>query len=179
MKKALDNIFLVGPMGAGKTTIGRQLAREMKKEFVDSDHEIEERSGANISWIFDVEGEAGFRKREKKVIEELTGRKDIVLATGGGAVLAPENRKYLHSRGTVIYLMATIGQQVERTKHDQSRPLIQDVDDIRGKLTELMEIRDPLYREIADYVVMTNRRSPKSVSTEIMKQLFGDEVHEQ
>jgi len=179
MKKALDNIFLVGPMGAGKTTIGRQLAREMKKEFVDSDHEIEERSGANISWIFDVEGEAGFRKREKKVIEELTGRKDIVLATGGGAVLAPENRKYLHSRGTVIYLMATIGQQVERTKHDQRRPLIQDVDDIRGKLTELMEIRDPLYREIADYVVMTNRRSPKSVSTEIMKQLFGDEVHEQ
>jgi len=179
MKKALDNIFLVGPMGAGKTTIGRQLAREMKKEFVDSDHEIEERSGANISWIFDVEGEAGFRKREKKVIEELTGRKDIVLATGGGAVLAPENRKYLHSRGTVIYLMATIGQQVERTKHDQRRPLIQDVDDIRGKLTELMEIRDPLYREIADYVVITNRRSPKSVSTEIMKQLFGDEVHEQ
>ena len=179
MKKALDNIFLVGPMGAGKTTIGRQLAREMKKEFVDSDHEIEERSGANISWIFDVEGEAGFRKREKKVIEELTGRKDIVLATGGGAVLAPENRKYLHSRGTVINLMATIGQQVERTKHDQRRPLIQDVDDIRGKLTELMEIRDPLYREIADYVVMTNRRSPKSVSTEIMKQLFGDEVHEQ
>ncbi len=179
MKKALDNIFLVGPMGAGKTTIGRQLAREMKKEFVDSDHEIEERSGANISWIFDVEGEAGFRKREKKVIEELTGRKDIVLATGGGAVLAPENRKYLHSRGTVIYLMATIGQQVERTKHDQRRPLIQDVDDIRGKLTELMEIRDPLYREIADYVVMTNRRSPKSVSTEIMKLLLGDEVHEQ
>jgi len=179
MKKALDNIFLVGPMGAGKTTIGRQLAREMKKEFVDSDHEIEERSGANISWIFDVEGEAGFRKREKKVIEELTGRKDIVLATGGGAVLAPENRKYLHSRGTVIYLMATIGQQVERTKHDQRRPLIQDVDDIRGKLTELMEIRDPLYREIADYVVMTNRRSPKSVSTENMKLLLGDEVHEQ
>lgn len=178
MKKALENIYLVGPMGAGKTTIGRQLARELKKEFVDSDQEIEERSGANISWIFDVEGEPGFRKREKKVLEELTRRKNIVLATGGGAVLAPENRKYLHSRGTVIYLMATIGQQVERTKHDSRRPLIQNVTDIKGKLAELMDIRDPLYREIADYVVMTNRRSPKSVSTEIVQQLFGDEVHE-
>ena len=178
MKKALDNIFLVGPMGAGKTTIGRQLARELKMEFVDSDQEIEDRSGVTISWIFDVEGEAGFRRREKKILEELTSRKGIVLATGGGAVLAPENRKYLHSRGTVVYLMATIGQQVERTKHDSRRPLIQNVTDIRGKLKELMEIRDPLYREIADYVVMTNRRSPKSVSSEIVKQLFGDEVHE-
>jgi len=178
MKHALDNIYLVGPMGAGKTTIGRQLARELKKEFVDSDNEIEERTGANISWIFDVEGEAGFRIREKKIIEELTQRKGIVMATGGGAVLAPENRKYLHSRGTVIYLMTTIGQQVERTKHDSRRPLIQNVSDIRGKLTELMEIRDPLYREIADYVVMTNRRSPKSVSSEIVSQLFDDEVHE-
>lgn len=178
MKHALDNIFLIGPMGAGKTTIGRQLARELKMEFIDSDQEIEDRTGANISWIFDVEGESGFRKREKKVLEELTQRKGIVLATGGGAVLAPENRKYLHSRGTVVYLMATIGQQVERTKHDQRRPLIANVTDIKGKLKELMEIRDPLYREIADYIVMTNRRSPKSVSNEIVKQLFGDEVHE-
>ncbi len=178
MKQALDNIFLVGPMGAGKTTIGRQLARELKKEFVDSDQEIEERTGANISWIFDVEGESGFRKREKKIIEELTRRKDIVLATGGGAVLAPENRNYLHSRGTVVYLMATIGQQLERTKNDSRRPLIQNVTDIKGKLKELMEIRDPLYREIADYVVMTSMRSPKSVSSEIATQLFGDEVYE-
>lgn len=178
MKQALDNIFLIGPMGAGKTTIGRQLARELKKEFIDSDQEIEDRTGANISWIFDVEGEAGFRQREKKIIEELTSRKGIVLATGGGAVLSPENRKYLHSRGTVVYLMATIGQQVERTKNDSRRPLIQNVTDIKGKLKELMEIRDPLYREIADYVVMTNRRSPKSVSSDIVEQLFGDEVHE-
>lgn len=178
MKQALDNIFLIGPMGAGKTTIGRQLARELKKEFIDSDQEIEDRTGANISWIFDVEGEAGFRQREKKIIEELTSRKGIVLATGGGAVLSPENRKYLHSRGTVVYLMATIGQQVERTKNDSRRPLIQNVTDIKGKLKELMEIRDPLYREIADYVVITNRRSPKSVSSDIVKQLFGDEVHE-
>ena len=178
MKKSLENIFLVGPMGAGKTTIGRQLARSLKKDFVDSDIEIESRTGANISWIFDVEGEEGFRKREKKVIEELTRRRNIVLATGGGAVLAPENRKYLQSRGTVVYLMATVGQQVERTKHDQRRPLIRNAGNVREKLTELMEIRDPLYREIADYEVMTSRRSPKSVSGEIIKQLFGDEVHE-
>jgi len=179
MKKAVDNIFLIGPMGAGKTTIGRQLARSLKMEFVDSDQEIEERTGADIAWIFDVEGEAGFREREKKIIEELTLSKNIVLATGGGAVLALENRKFLQSRGTVVYLMATIGQQEERTRHDQRRPLIQNVTDIKGKLTELMDIRDPLYREIADNVVMTNRRSPRSVSSEIIKQLFDEDVHEE
>jgi len=178
MNKALDNIFLVGPMGAGKTTIGRQLAKTLKKEFIDSDHEIEERTGANISWIFDVEGEEGFRQREKKVIEELTQRRDIVLATGGGAVLFPENRKYLQSRGTVIYLMATVKQQVERTKHDLRRPLLQNAKNIKEKLTELMDIRDPLYREIADHVVMTSKRSPKSVSGEIIKQLFAEDDHE-
>lgn len=179
MKKAQDNIFLIGPMGAGKTTIGRQLARALKKEFIDSDQEIEERTGANISWIFDVEGEEGFRQREKKVIEEITKRKNIVLATGGGAVLAPENRKHLHSRGTVVYLMATIGQQVERTRHDQRRPLLQNAKNVKQKLTELMEIRDPLYREIADHIVITNKRSPKTVSNEIVKQLLGEEGHEQ
>lgn len=178
MNKALDNIFLVGPMGAGKTTIGRQLAKSLKMEFVDSDHEIEDRTGADIAWIFDVEGEAGFRDREKKMIEELTRRSHIVLATGGGAVLAPENRKFLSSRGTVVYLMATIGQQVERTRNDQRRPLIQNVKDIKGKLTELMEIRDPLYREIADIVVMTNRRSPRAVSNEIVAQLQGEAGHD-
>jgi len=177
MYKVLDNIFLVGPMGAGKTTIGRQLARSLKKEFVDSDHEIEQRTGANISWIFDVEGEEGFREREKKIIEELSQRKNIVLATGGGAVLAPENRKYLQSRGTVVYLMATVKQQEERTKHDSGRPLLQNTDDISKRLTELMEIRDPLYREIADHVVMTSRSNPKSVSGEIQKQLFQDESY--
>lgn len=177
MKKALDNIFLVGPMGAGKTTIGRQLAKSMKKDFVDSDQEIEERTGADIAWIFDVEGEEGFRKREKKIIEELTRGSNMVLATGGGAILLPENRKYLSSRGTVVYLMATIGQQVERTRNDTRRPLIQNVKDIKGKLTELMDKRDPLYREIADYVVMTNRRSPRSVSNEIISQLHGEESH--
>jgi shikimate kinase len=178
MNKTLDNIFLVGPMGAGKTTIGRQLATALKKEFVDSDHEVEERSGANISWIFDVEGEEGFRLREKKIIEELTQLRGVVLATGGGAVLSSENRKYLQSRGTVIYLMATVKQQLERTKHDQRRPLLQNVSNIKEKLTEIMDIRDPLYREIADHVVMTSKRSPKTVSGEIIHQLFADEVHE-
>jgi shikimate kinase len=179
MKKAIDNIFLIGPMGAGKTTIGKQLAKALKKEFIDSDQIIEERTGADIAWIFDVEGEEGFRKREMKVIEELSGSSNIVLATGGGAILAADNRKFLSSRGVVVYLMATISQQVERTRNDQRRPLIQNVTDIKGKLTELMEIRDPLYREIADYVVMTNRRSPKAVSNEIVSQINGENIDEQ
>jgi shikimate kinase len=172
MKKSLDNIFLVGPMGAGKTTIGRLLAEEMHLEFVDSDHEIEARTGANISWIFDMEGEEGFRIREQKMIEELTEMKKIVLATGGGAILSEQNRRFLQSRGTVVYLMTTINQQVERTHRDQKRPLIQNVDDPKAKLTELMEERDPLYREVADHVIMTSKRSPKAVSAEIVSYLL-------
>lgn len=179
MKKSLDNIFLIGPMGAGKTTIGRLLAKEMKLDFIDSDHEIEARTGANISWIFDMEGEDGFRVREQKMIEELTERRQIVLATGGGAVLSTQNRKFLQSRGTVIYLMTTISQQVERTRRDQRRPLIHDVDDPKAKLSELMEARDPLYREIADHVIMTSKRSPKAVSAEITRYLLGEGTHDE
>ena len=126
MQKPLNNIYLIGPMGAGKTTIGRLLAEELNKQFLDSDLVIEERAGADISWIFDVEGEAGFRVREKNVIKELTTLDNIVLATGGGAILAEENRKHLRRGGTVIYLMATITQQVERTRRDQKRPLLQN-----------------------------------------------------
>lgn len=177
MPNIAGNIFLVGPMGAGKTTIGRLLAEELQKEFHDSDQVIEDRAGADIAWIFDVEGEAGFRDRERKVIEELCGRDNIVLATGGGAILAEENRKHLRRGGTVIYLMATISQQVERTRRDQKRPLLRKVADPRAKLTELMEIRDPLYREIADHVVMTSRRSPRAVCTDIIRmicELAGD-----
>lgn len=171
MQKSLNNIFLVGPMGAGKTTIGRLLAEELHKEFYDSDQVIEDRAGADIAWIFDVEGEEGFRDRERKVIEELSMLDNIVLATGGGAILAEQNRKHLRKGGTVVYLMATISQQVERTRRDQKRPLLRNAADPRAKLTELMDMRDPLYREIADHVVMTSRRSPRSVSTEILQMI--------
>ncbi len=166
-----DNIFLIGPMGSGKTTIGRLLARELGMEFVDSDHEIEERTGADIPWIFDVEGESGFRARESRVIADLTQRRGIVLATGGGAVLAEENRRHLRSNGRVVYLLATLGQLVERTKRDQKRPLLRDAPDPRARLEQIMTERDPLYREIADHVVVTNRRSPKTVCMEIMEKL--------
>ncbi len=173
MKNSVENIFLIGPMGAGKTTIGKLLAQELKLDFYDSDHEIETRSGADISWIFDMEGEDGFRKREEKIIEELTAKSKIVLATGGGVVLSEQNRRFLHSRGTVIYLMTTINQQLERTRKDQKRPLLQGVDDPEMTLRELMEQREPLYREIADHMVMTSRRGAKAVSTEIAQYIQG------
>ncbi len=175
MKKSVDNIFLIGPMGAGKTTIGRLLAQDLRLEFFDSDQEIEDRTGADIAWIFDMEGEEGFRKREEKVIEELTEKNKIVLATGGGAVLSEQNRRLLHSRGTVVYLMTTINQQLERTRKDQKRPLLQNVDDPELTLRSLMEERDPLYREIADFMVMTSLRSAKAVSSEIVNHLLGSE----
>lgn len=161
-------------MGAGKTTIGRLIAEELNKEFFDSDQVIEERAGADIAWIFDVEGEDGFRQRERRVIRELCAMDNIVLATGGGAILAEQNRKAMRKHGVVVYLMATISQQVERTKRDQKRPLIRDSADPRAKLTSLMELREPLYREIADISVMTSRRSPRAVSSEILKMLEGE-----
>jgi len=175
MKNSVDNIFLIGPMGAGKTTIGRLLARELKLDFHDTDQEIEERCGAEISWIFDMEGEAGFRVREEKVIADLTQLNKIVLATGGGVVLSEANRRNLHSRGLVIYLVATIKQQLDRTRRDQKRPLLQ-VDDQEGTLRALMEKRDPLYREIADHMVETNHRSAKAVCDEITRFLHGIEA---
>ena len=116
------NIFLIGPMGAGKSTIGRQLAQQLSMEFVDSDNEIEQRAGADISWIFDVEGEEGFRKREERIINELTQRQGIVLSTGGGSVLSKDTRNYLSARGIVIYLKTTVDKQVERTLRDKKRP---------------------------------------------------------
>ncbi|HTR01083.1 MAG TPA: shikimate kinase AroK [Candidatus Acidoferrum sp.] len=175
MTSKLNNIFLVGPMGAGKTTIGRLLAEELHKEFHDSDQVIEERAGANISWIFDVEGEDGFRQRERNVIQELCAMDNVVLATGGGAVLSEQNRKNLRKGGVVVYLMATIGQQVERTRRDSKRPLLHGVDDPRAKLVSLMELREPLYKEVADYMVMTSRRSPKAVCNEILQMLRDSE----
>ncbi|MDX1823928.1 MAG: shikimate kinase AroK [Thiohalomonadales bacterium] len=164
------NLFLVGPMGAGKTTIGRQLAEALNMDFLDSDHEIENRSGATIPWIFDVEGEEGFRKRERAIIDELTQRQNIVLATGGGAVLSEANRQCLKSRGTVIYLSASIEQLINRTQRDRNRPLLQ-TEDPRARLEELMQIRDPLYREVADIIIKTDHSSIRSSVNRIIQQL--------
>jgi shikimate kinase len=152
------NLFLVGLMGAGKTTIGRQLARRLKLTFIDSDHEIETRTGANIPWIFDIEGEKGFRKRERDVIDELTQQDGVVLATGGGAVLDKRNRNHLSERGIVVYLHTSIEQLVKRTAKDRNRPLLQ-TGDPRARLEELLTERDPIYREIADLVVETDNRN--------------------
>ncbi len=164
------NVFLVGPMGAGKTTIGKQLANALGLTFKDSDHEIVERTGATIPWIFDVEGEEGFRRREREMIDELTAEQGLVLATGGGAVLAEENRRHLKERGTVIYLQASIEQLLKRTARDKNRPLLQ-TDDPRAKLEGLMAEREPLYREAADIIINTERRSLKGVIKEITRRL--------
>jgi shikimate kinase len=167
------NVFLVGPMGVGKTTIGRVLADVLGLGFFDSDREIEASTGADIPWIFDVEGEAGFRIRETRMIEQLSQKKNIVLATGGGAVMSAENREWLKARGVVVYLRAPISQQVERTNRDKSRPLLQTPNP-EQKIRELMEIREPLYQEVAEMVVDTYRRNPKAVSKELCKQLRFD-----
>lgn len=165
------NIFLVGPMGAGKSTIGRQIARSLHLDFYDSDSEIEKRTGADISWVFELEGEEGFRAREEKVIEELTEHMGIVLATGGGSIVSKENRNRLSARGIVVYLKTTIDKQVARTERDKRRPLIANADDPRAVLENLAESRDPLYEEIADVVVETDDQSAKIVATQIIEQL--------
>jgi shikimate kinase len=164
------NVFLIGPMGAGKTTIGRHLATLLHKRFVDVDHEIEKRTGVSIPVIFEIEGEAGFRRRESAVIEELTRDTNIVLATGGGAVLLEENRKVLKERGIVAYLQADIETLVERTRRDRNRPLLQ-TDNPRGKIEELLQQREPIYREVADVIINTGQRAPSSVARDVAAQL--------
>ncbi|MFO1321081.1 MAG: shikimate kinase [Burkholderiales bacterium] len=160
------NIFLVGLMGAGKTSVGRLLAKRLGKQFVDSDHEIEARTGVRIPVIFDIEGEAGFRQRETATIDELTRGHDVVLATGGGAVLDSRNRAALNSRGTVVYLHANVDELWNRTKHDRNRPLLQTADP-RGRLAELLAQRDPLYREVAHVVVETGTQSLRTLVTRL------------
>ena len=167
---ALHRVFLVGPMGAGKTTIGKYLAQQLKLQFADTDSEIERRTGADIPWIFEIEGEEGFRSREQQVVEEMTDWNDYVLATGGGVVMRAENRRALASRGFVIYLHATIDEQVRRTQKDKRRPLLQKGDP-EQTLRDLMAIRDPLYREIADHVINTDGCSPKTVAQRLVKEL--------
>ena len=167
------SLFLIGPMGAGKSTIGRQLSRQLKRPFHDSDHEIENRTGVDIPLIFELEGEAGFRKRESAIIDELTQLPDIILATGGGAILDPVNRQHLSERGTVIYLHTTVDQQLSRTSRDRNRPLLQ-TDDPRARLEALMTEREPLYREIADLVVDTDGQRVQDVVRLICKYLESE-----
>ncbi|MCG7966031.1 MAG: shikimate kinase AroK [Candidatus Thiodiazotropha taylori] len=166
----VQNLFLIGPMGAGKTTVGRQLAEHFRKEFIDSDLEIQRRTGVDIPTIFEFEGEQGFRQREQEVIEALTQRDEVVLATGGGAVIREQNRKALSSRGLVIYLHCTVEQQFERTHRDKNRPLLQ-TDDPMAKLKSLMAERDPLYRQTADLLISTEGRNTQAVVQDIRKQI--------
>jgi shikimate kinase len=170
------NVFLVGPMGAGKSTIGRALASMLEKTFHDCDQEIEAHTGAPVALIFEIEGEAGFRQRESAMIDELTRGENIVLATGGGAVLSDANRRCLHERGIVVYLQAPLSTLLERTRHDRGRPLLQTTDR-EDVLKRLLEQRDPLYRDVAHIVVETTHRPPATVAREIVKKL-GQFKHE-
>ena len=165
------NIFLVGPMGAGKSTIGRELADKLHLDFYDSDQEIERRTGADIAWVFDLEGEEGFRKREEGVIDDLSEMQGIVLATGGGSVISAQVRNRLSARGIVVYLETTIDKQVARTQRDRRRPLLQTSEEPRSVLEKLAVERNPLYEEIADVIVQTDDQSAKIVANKIVERL--------
>jgi shikimate kinase len=165
-----QNLFLIGPMGAGKSAVGRQLARMLHLEFFDSDMEIESRTGVDIPFIFEKEGEAGFRQREARVIDDLSRKDGIVLATGGGVIMDPQNRNHLGARGFVVYLHTSVDQQLSRTRRGRHRPLLED-DDPRSVLKALMATREPLYREIADLTVDTDGRKVRAVANDIMNRL--------
>lgn len=168
-----SNIFLIGPMGAGKTTVGKRLAETLGMAFIDSDHEIESRTGVDIPYIFEREGEEGFRRREKLAIADLTARSNIVLATGGGSVLDPENRQHLSARGFVVYLHAGVDHQLARTARADNRPLLKNSGNRREVLQALFDRRDPLYREIADLILDTDERSAKTLVREIQERMSG------
>ncbi|WP_269617883.1 shikimate kinase AroK [Zhongshania sp. BJYM1] len=171
-------VFLVGPMGAGKSTIGRLLADTLRFDFRDVDREIEERSGVDIPWIFDMEGEEGFRDREETMLSELSDAAQVVISTGGGAVLRSDSRKLMVAKGTVIYLKTSVDEQIRRTARDRKRPLLQ-TGDPAVTLRNLMALREPLYEEIADYTVLTDNRTPKSVVQELCSQLGADDLSAQ
>jgi shikimate kinase len=164
------NVFLVGPMGSGKSAVGRQLAQRLNLRFYDSDDEIEARTGVDIPYIFEREGEAGFRHREAEVIDELTSQQDVLVATGGGAVLDARSRERLRERGRVVYLRTSVDQQLARTRRSADRPLL-NTPDPRGTLTRLYEQRSPLYDEVADITVDTDGRKVKTVVDQICRQL--------
>lgn len=166
MDAQLNNIFFIGLMGAGKTTIGKLLAKHLNKEFYDTDVEIEKRTGVKIPVIFDLEGEAGFRKRETELIQELTLHNNIVMATGGGAVIAPQNQQLLKAHGTVIYLRANVNELWYRTRNDKHRPLLQNVD-IHAKLEQLYAERNPIYTQTAHYIVDTGNQPVSTIIAKI------------
>lgn len=170
MQTSTNNIFLVGLMGSGKTTIGRSLAKKLNLRFVDADQEIETRTGASIPLIFEIEGEASFRQREADVIRDLTAQQGIVLATGGGAVLNENSRRLLRERGTVIYLRASVASLIQRTSHDKNRPLLQTADP-KAKIEALSRERAPLYQEVAHIIIETGRPNVHSVVQNILSQL--------
>ena len=169
--KGRDNIYLVGMMGAGKTTIGKYLARRLKRRFLDADHEVEARTGVSIPVIFEIEGEDGFRRRESQVIQDLSRERDLVLATGGGVVLDPENRRCLARSGIVVYLCVAPEVLWERTRHDKGRPLLH-VSDPRGRIEQLHAQRDPLYREIADIVIVGGRQAPSVLARKLEQEIL-------
>lgn len=169
------NIFLVGMMGAGKTTLGRALAQRLRREFVDTDRVLVERTGVPVATVFEIEGEEGFRRREAGVLAELAGREDCVIATGGGAILAEENRRVMRAAGTVVYLRARVESLWERTRHDSTRPLL-STPDPRGTIASLLEQRDPLYREAAHLVVETGSQSANTLVNRVVAALRSHEA---
>lgn len=162
----MNRIFLVGPMGSGKTTVGRHLATRLGLEFVDLDQEIQARCGVEVAVIFDIEGEAGFRRRESDLLDELTRREGIILATGGGSVISPDNRRMLRERGLVIYLRTSVDQQLRRLERDKQRPLLQ-TPDRRTRLEKMAEVRNPVYEDCADLVIASSSISPKAMAERV------------
>lgn len=162
------NIFLIGPMGSGKSTIGRRIANHLNMVFFDSDQELEKRTGADIDWVFELEGEKGFRKREKKIIYEIIKKQGIILATGGGSIKLKETRAELSKRGIVIYLKTSIEKQIIRTQYDKKRPLLKKNKSIKEILKKLSEERNHLYQEIADFTINTDNQNPKIITNKII-----------
>jgi len=170
METTSKNIVLVGPMGSGKTTVGRRLAHELNQDFFDTDHEIIDKTGVNIDYIFDIEGEKGFRERESKILENLCQMSNIILATGGGIVILPKNRKILKNSGLVVYLSSSVNQLLKRTAKSKTRPLLENSSDRRKTITELLEARDVYYREVASFVVDTTGKKLHEVVNIIIRE---------
>lgn len=172
---AIRNVFLVGPMGAGKTTVGRRLAQSLGWDFFDSDEEVERRTGTRISIIFEIEGESGFRQREHRALLDLAARPGAVIATGGGAVLLPENRELLRRHGVVVYLRTSVAEQLRRTRGSTHRPLLND-DDPEQRLRELARVREPLYEAVADIIVDSPGRKVAATVKDVMDRLADENV---